>query len=308
MIEQLVDGGLRIRGRAATSTSASRASPTTAGSRAQRPDKVEEQEPNPLKEDPRDFALWKANKAGEDTWWDSPWGPRPARLAHRVLGDGGEVPRAGVRDPRRRARPRLPAPRERDRAVARARARVRPDLDAQRDAASSTGEKMSKSLGNIVSLREALDDVGARDAARLLPHRPLAQAARLLGRDARAGGRAGRALPRRLPRPVRAARRGRWERFAAALDDDFNTPDALAVMHDWRDHELLRRALERLRARVARRAARGAGRGGRRWPSERLRARGPSDFDEADRLRGEIEAAAGRCATSDDGFQLVPRS
>ena len=34
-----------------------------------------------------------------------------------------------------------------------------------------------------------------------------------------------------------------WERFAAALDDDFNTPAALAVMHEWRDHDLLRRAL-----------------------------------------------------------------
>src|SRR5262245_4699996 len=41
----------------------------------QRPDEVEEQEANPLKEDPRDFALWKANKPGEDTMWDSPWGP-----------------------------------------------------------------------------------------------------------------------------------------------------------------------------------------------------------------------------------------
>ena len=40
----------------------------------QRPDQVEEQEPNPLKEDPRDFALWKANKPDEDTWWESPWG------------------------------------------------------------------------------------------------------------------------------------------------------------------------------------------------------------------------------------------
>ena len=29
-----------------------------------------------------------------------------------------------------------------------------------------TGEKMSKSVGNIVTLREALDDVGARDDAR----------------------------------------------------------------------------------------------------------------------------------------------
>ena len=35
---------------------------------------MEEQEPNPLKEDPRDSALWKANKPGEDTAGDSPWG------------------------------------------------------------------------------------------------------------------------------------------------------------------------------------------------------------------------------------------
>ena len=40
----------------------------------QRPDQVEEQEPNPLKEDPRDFALWKGTKLGEDTSLDSPWG------------------------------------------------------------------------------------------------------------------------------------------------------------------------------------------------------------------------------------------
>ncbi len=40
----------------------------------QRPDQVEEQEPNPRKEDPRDFALWKATKPGEDTSWESPWG------------------------------------------------------------------------------------------------------------------------------------------------------------------------------------------------------------------------------------------
>ena len=120
----------------ATSTSASRGYPTTASCRGQRPDQVEEQEPNPRKEDPRDFALWKANKPGEDTSWDVAVGPGPARLAHRVLRDGGGAPRPGVRDPRRRPRPRLPAPRERAGAVARARPRVRADLDAQRDARS----------------------------------------------------------------------------------------------------------------------------------------------------------------------------
>src|SRR2546430_10691065 len=40
----------------------------------QRPDQVEEQEPNALKEDPRDFALWKGTKHGEDTSWPSPSG------------------------------------------------------------------------------------------------------------------------------------------------------------------------------------------------------------------------------------------
>ena len=50
----------------------------------------EEAEAEELKEDPRDFALWKAHKEGEDTWWDSPWGrgrPRPAaRSARRSRG------------------------------------------------------------------------------------------------------------------------------------------------------------------------------------------------------------------------------
>ena len=61
-------------------------------------------------------------------------GARATGLAHRVLGHVREAPRPRVRDPRRRARPRVPASRERDRAVARARAPVRAALDAQRDA------------------------------------------------------------------------------------------------------------------------------------------------------------------------------
>ena len=41
------------------------------------------------------------------------------------------------------------------------------------------GEKMSKSLGNIVSLRDAFVEMGPRDAAGLFPDRALAQARRL---------------------------------------------------------------------------------------------------------------------------------
>ena len=63
-------------------------------------------------------------------------GPRPARLAHRVLGDGRGAPGRDHRHPRRRRRPAVPAPRERDRAE-RVRARrqgVRALLAAQRHA------------------------------------------------------------------------------------------------------------------------------------------------------------------------------
>jgi len=70
----------------------------------QRPDQVEEQEPNPLKEDGRDFALWKANKPEtEDTWWDSPWGPgRPgwhiecSAMAEEIYGPAFEIHGGGL--------------------------------------------------------------------------------------------------------------------------------------------------------------------------------------------------------------------
>ncbi|HSL63298.1 MAG TPA: cysteine--tRNA ligase, partial [Gaiellaceae bacterium] len=69
----------------------------------QRADQVEEQEPNPLKEDPRDFALWKANKPGEDTAWAAPWGRgRPgwhiecSVMAEDLLGPAFEIHGGGL--------------------------------------------------------------------------------------------------------------------------------------------------------------------------------------------------------------------
>ena len=107
-----------------------------------------------------------------------------------------------VRDPRRRARPRLPAPRERGRPVAGARPRVRQALDAQRDAPVHRREDVQ--VG-----RERRDDargarpLRARDAARLLPDGPLAQADRLLRGDDDRGRGARRELPRGLPESLR---------------------------------------------------------------------------------------------------------
>src|SRR5207237_10379417 len=82
---------------------------------------------------------------------------------------------------------------------------------------------------------------------------------------------------------------GDWEAFAAALEDDFNTPEALALMHGWRDHDLLRRAVgvfglgslaqdDQPPAEVVGLARR------------RQEARAAGDFAEADRLRDAIEA------------------
>ena len=63
----------------------------------------EEEEPTELKEDPRDFALWKAHKEGEDTSWDSPWGRgRPgwhiecSAMAEELLGPRFEIHGGGL--------------------------------------------------------------------------------------------------------------------------------------------------------------------------------------------------------------------
>ena len=92
------------------------------------------------KENPLDFALWKAAKEGEPAW-DSPWGKGPPRLAHRVLGHERRPPGRADRHPRRRERSDLPAPRERDCPIRSAhRQAVRALLDPQRYAATQRRE------------------------------------------------------------------------------------------------------------------------------------------------------------------------
>ena len=205
-------------------------------------DQSEEQEPNALKEDPRDFALWKANKPGEDTSWDSPWGAgRPgwhiecSVMAEEHLGPVFEIHGGGLD---------LVFPHhENELAQSRALGHEFAQIWMHNGMLQFVGEKMSKSLGNIVTLRDALDAWGPRGDPALLPDRPLAQADRLFGRDARAGAGAGARGFETSSAAPEPAGRGEWESFAAALEDDFNTPDALAVLHGWRTHELLRRAL-----------------------------------------------------------------
>ena len=159
------------------------------------------------------------------------------------------------------------------------------------------GEKMSKSLGNIVTLREALDEWGRETLLVffLTGHwrKPIDFSDETL-QQAAAQAEGFRNVFRQ---PV-ASRRATWEAFAAALDDDFNTPEALAVMHGWRDHELLRRGARGLRPRVA-------GRGATTAPAESCelaeqRARGARARATSTRPTGcatRSRPPAGRCAT-----------
>jgi cysteinyl-tRNA synthetase len=269
----------------------------------QRPDHVEEQEPNPLKEDPRDFALWKANKPDEDTWWDSPWGRgRPgwhiecSAMAEKTLGPEFWVHGGGLD---------LVFPHH-ENEIAQSRAVGRPfaRIWMHNGMLELGGAEMHKSLGNDVSLRNILDTWG-REAALVYFltghwHGPLDFSDEAMT-SARARAEGFREVFRN---PHTAAPEEAWDRFAAALDDDLNTAAALAVMHEWRDHGLLRRALglfglaslaaeEQAPADVVELARR------------RQAARAARDFDEADRLRDELERAGWEARDEPGGHRLV---
>ncbi len=162
------------------------------------------------KRDPRDFALWKGHKKETEpatAAWPAPWGPGPARLAHRVLGDGRQVPRAGLRHPRRRRRPALPAPRERAGPGTRGWAAVRVVLDAQRldHHLRREDEQVARQLADHPQRAQRLP----RHRAPLLPGGralPLTRGVQLRG--ARRGG-SGVPQDRELPGAVRPARRAR---------------------------------------------------------------------------------------------------
>ena len=112
-----------------------------------------------LKEDQLDFALWKGHKEGEDTSWESPWGPgRPAWhiecsvMAEQELGAGFAI-HGGGSD--------LIFPHH-ENEIAQSEAAGRPfaRLWMHNGMVEAGAEKMSKSEGNIFQLSEALDRYG----------------------------------------------------------------------------------------------------------------------------------------------------
>jgi cysteinyl-tRNA synthetase len=265
----------------------------------------EEERPNPLKQDPRDFALWKANKPGEDTSWDSPWGMgRPgwhiecSAMAEELLGPAFELHGGGLD---------LVFPHhENELAQSRALGHEFAHIWTHSGMLRFTGAKMAKSEGNVVTIRDALDRWG-REALLLFfltGHwsKPIDFSDQAM-EQARAQAAGFREVFRN---PARQAAPDAWSSFVDVLEDDFNTPTALALIHGWRDHDLLRSALDVFGlASLAE---------GEDAPAEvvelakrRQQARAARDFDEADRLRAEIEAAGWEARDVADGYQLVPK-
>ena len=272
----------------------------------QKIDNMEPEEESSVKRAPQDFALWKATKPGEDTSWDSPWGVgRPgwhiecSVMAEDAFGPVFEIHGGGLD---------LVFPHhENELAQSLALGHDFARIWMHNGLLTRSGEKMSKSLGNDMTIRGVIDTWGREVALMLLLsgqwRKPLDFNRETL-EQAGAQLETFRNVFRSPSEPV-----GDWADLEAALDDDFNTPEALAVLHGWRDHELLRRALGifglgsigelvEAPAEVAELAER------------RREARYDRDFAGADRLRDEIAAAGWevRDVAEPPGYRLVRRS
>ena len=195
-------------------------------------------EPGAEKEHPMDFALWKAAKPGEPSW-DSPWGPgRPGwhiectAMVLRHLGDSVDI-HGGGQD--------LVFPHH-ENEIAQSEAFTGAEPFARfwvhNGLLHLDDEKMSKSTGNLVTIRDALGRYSS-DAIRLsvlnahyrgpgyYSDDALEGAERAAARLRQAAGaRGGDAGSDRLDASPHR------ERFLAAMDDDMNTPQALAVLFD----------------------------------------------------------------------------
>jgi cysteinyl-tRNA synthetase len=196
-------------------------------------------EPGEDKEHPMDFALWKASKPGEP-WWESPWGQgRPgwhiecSAMSLKYLGNTLDI-HGGGQD--------LIFPHHQNEiAQSESFSGVKPFVKywLHNGLVQLGEEKMSKSLGNLITIKQALEKYSP-DAIRIFilsshyrsPLKYSEEAlgaaesgaerlARVISRDDTGGGK-GEALDAELYR----------KQFIEAMDDDFNTPQALGVLFD----------------------------------------------------------------------------
>jgi cysteinyl-tRNA synthetase len=209
----------------------------------QRPEEMRETEKGQtgFKKSPLDFALWKASKPGEPSW-ESPWGPgRPgwhiecSAMVEKHLPEGADIHGGGtdLLFPHHENELAQSAGAHPDRPFVRA--------WAHHGMVTLREDKMAKSLGNILDVERAVDLYG-RNAVRmwlLQSHysQPIDYSEEILEEKRRSyvrlmrlyqqlsGSKGSSELSERLATELR-------ERFDAAMQDDLNTPEAIAAVFD----------------------------------------------------------------------------
>jgi cysteinyl-tRNA synthetase len=279
-----------------------------------------------LKQDPLDFALWKARKEGEDSFWPAPWGEgRPgwhiecSAMAEGLLGVGFDIHGGGS--------DLLFPHHENEAAQTRAaRGTELAQIWMHNGMIQFTGEKMAKSVGNIALLHEVLESHGAEAVVMYIVsghyRQPLAfseeemlDAGRKVGRirDALRRLGAGEPSPTEM-RPLRDA-------FFDALAKDFNTPAALASLFEW-VREANRRGsgvgdqdlremlgvigLDSVEPLEAHGDVAGIDPEAHALLEAREQARAARDFQTADRIRDELGELGWEIRDGPEGPELVP--
>jgi cysteinyl-tRNA synthetase len=190
-----------------------------------------------LKRDPLDFALWKAEKPGEDTSWDSPWGRgRPgwhiecSAMAEELLGLDFEI-HGGGSD--------LIFPHHENEAAQTCAAHglALTRLWMHNGMVRLDKAKMAKSVGNIFVLHDALATYG-RDALIMYfcgghYRQPVEFDDQRLEEASARVRRIREAARKLIPGPSPDWSSPLREGFFDALAYDFNTPRALADLFDW---------------------------------------------------------------------------
>jgi cysteinyl-tRNA synthetase len=199
-------------------------------------------EVNTLKKDPLDFALWKAVKPGEPSW-DSPWGcGRPgwhiecSVMSQKLLGDTFDI-HAGGED--------LIFPHHEDEKSQSEALTGKPFARywMHNGMIITRGDKMSKSIGNVFLVREAVKRYG-KDAVKLFLlskhyRTPIEFSDEIMMENKKAALKVLKTLNRfeeKYPYP-KVPKRDEYmndieQRFVEALEDDFNTPKAIALIFD----------------------------------------------------------------------------
>jgi cysteinyl-tRNA synthetase len=294
-------------------------------------DQGEDVEGSERKDDPLDFALWKAHKPGEDTSWDSPWGSgRPgwhiecSAMAEDALGLGFDI-HGGGSD--------LVFPHHENEAAQTraARGEELARIWMHNGMIQFTGEKMAKSVGNIAPLHEVIERYGREAVVMYLIgghyRQPLAFSPAELDDAGRRVRRIRDALGRLTEGESSPADMAHHrDAFFDALAEDFNTPMALASLFEW-VREANRRTgegsegeqvgdadLREMLAVLGLGELQPAGVAGDLAAidpeavallEQREQARAERDFQTADRLREELRARGWEIRDGPDGAELI---